>query len=171
MPEYGINTRIENEDEMILEKIFIAPIEKVFEMFTDTEHLKHFWAPHGWELIHSTLDFKTGGKWFFGMKNTDGNPEAKKIENWGLSVFEEIEEPNLIVMVDYVTDEKGEINRELPASKTKVEMTKLDDNRTIVVGHKVFNSSEELHQLVNQGLREDIASRWDRLSQYLTTQA
>lgn len=170
MPEYGINARIENDTDMILEKIFVRPIDKVFEMFTDTEHLKHFWAPHGWELIHSTLDFEPDGEWFYGMKNTDGHPNAEPIENWGLSVFKEIKAPNLLVMVDYVTDEKGEINRELPATRTRIELTKLDDDRTIMVGHKEFNSPEELQQLVNQGLREDIASRWDRLSQYLSEQ-
>lgn len=170
MSEYGINARIENDTDMILEKIFVRPIDKVFEMFTDTEHLKHFWAPHGWELIHSTLDFEPDGEWFYGMKNTDGHPNAKPIENLGLSVFKEIKAPNLLVMVDYVTDEKGEINRELPATRTRIELTKLDDDRTIMVGHKEFNSPEELQKLVNQGLREDIASRWDRLSQYLSEQ-
>lgn len=170
MTQYGINARIENETELVLEKIFLAPIDKVFEMFTNTNHLDHFWAPHGWELIHSTLDFKPDGEWFFGLSNTDGHPEAKNIENWGLSVFKEIKEPEVIEMVDYVTDEKGEINRELPASKTRIELKALDDNRTIIIGHKEYNSPDELIQLINQGLREDIASRWDRLSQYLSTQ-
>ena len=170
MTQYGINARIENETELVLEKIFLAPIDKVFEMFTNTNHLDHFWAPHGWELIHSTLDFKPDGEWFFGLSNTDGHPESKNIENWGLSLFKEIKEPEVIEMVDYVTDEKGEIKRELPASKTRIELKALDDNRTIIIGHKEYNSPDELIQLINQGLREDIASRWDRLSQYLSTQ-
>lgn len=167
MPEYGINARIENDTDMILEKIIVAPIDKVFEMFTATEHLKHFWAPHGWELIHSTLDFNPDGEWFYGMKNTDGHPNAESVEIWGLSRFKKIKEPNLLVMVDYVTDEKGEIDRELPATRTRIELMKLDDDRTIMAGYKEFNSPEELQLLVTQGLREDIASRWDRLSQYL----
>ena len=170
MTQYGINARIENETELVLEKIFLAPIDKVFEMFTNTNHLDHFWAPHGWELIHSTLDFKPDGEWFFGLSSTDGHPESKNIENWGLSLFKEIKEPEVIEMVDYVTDEKGEIKRELPASKTRIELKALDDNRTIIIGHKEYNSPDELIQLINQGLREDIASRWDRLSQYLSTQ-
>lgn len=170
MPEYGINTRIENDTDMVLEKIIVGPVDKVFEMFTNTEHLKHFWAPHGWELIDSTLDFTPEGEWFYGLKNTDGYPNTNQIENWGRSVFEKIIEPNLIVMVDYVTDSKGEINRELPSSRTTIELSELDDNRTIMVGHKEFNSPEELHQLISQGLREDIASRWERLSQYLAQQ-
>lgn len=36
-----------------------------------------------------------------------------------------------------------------------------------MVGHKVYNSAEELNQLINEGLKEEIAERWDRLSQYL----
>lgn len=167
MPEYGINSRIENNTEMTLEKILVSPIDQVYDMFTDTKHLEHFWAPHGWELIHSILAFEPEGEWFYGMRNTGGNPDAAPIEKWGLSIFKELKAPHIIETIDFIADEKGEINRELPASKTRIEFKELDENRTIMVGHKVFNSPEELQQLIEQGLQEEIAERWDRLSQYL----
>lgn len=56
MPEYGINSRIESDTEVTLEKILVSPINQVYDMFSDKDHLEHFWAPHGWELIHSTLE-------------------------------------------------------------------------------------------------------------------
>lgn len=168
MPEYGINSRIENDTEMTLEKILVSPIDQVYKMFSDTKYLEHFWAPLGWELIYSTLEFEPEGEWFYGMRNTVRNPNEETVEKWGLSVFKVLEEPHVIETVDFITDEKGEINRELPASKTRIEFKELDDEHTIMVGHKVFNSAEELEELIRQGLKEEIAERWDRLSQYLT---
>lgn len=102
-----------------------------------------------------------------GLRSIEGNPKVASVEKWGLSEFKKLKEPYVIETVDYITDEKGEINRELPASKTRLEFKELDDERTIMVGHKVYNSAEELNQLINEGLKEEIAERWDRLSQYL----
>ena len=167
MPEYGINSRVESDTEVTLEKILVSPINQVYDMFSDKNHLEHFWAPHGWELIHSTLEFKEDGEWFYGLRRLGGNPKVASVEKWGLSEFKELKEPYVIETVDYRTDEKGEIIRELPASKTRLEFKELDDERTIMVGHKVYNSPEDLNQLINEGLKEEIAERWDRLSQYL----
>ncbi len=168
MPIYGITSRIEHEKELVLEKVFEAPRERLFEMFTKTEHLAHFWGPRGWELIHSSLDFRPGGEWFYGMQETDSAQKNDKLESWGKTVYQVIEKPRRIVSVDYFADKSGEINRELPVAKTVMDFVALNNNRSILVSRTEYNAQEELQQLVDAGMLQGIAEMWDRLSKYVS---
>jgi len=167
MLDYGLTTRIENEQEIVLEKIFLAPKELVFEMFTKNEHLEHFWSPHNWEMFHCAMDFRAGGEWFYGITQKNPNPNLKDEESYGKIVYDEIDAPNQIAYHFYFTDKTGEINRELPGTKTEMEFIALDEDRTIVASRMEYESAEVLQELINGGLRESLAESWDRLSTYL----
>ncbi len=169
MPRYGITSRVENEKELVLEKIFDVPRERLFEMFSDTAHLEHFWGPHGWELIHSSMDFRTAGEWFYGMKDMNSSQENYGMESWGKTVYQEIEEPEKIIYVDYFVDKSGEINREMPASKTEMKFVELDKNRSILVSRTEYRSKEDLQKLMDSGLLEGVAEMWERLSEYVVS--
>lgn len=170
MLDYGLTTRIENEQELVLEKIFLAPKERVFETFTKNEHLERFWSPSGWELTNCSMDFQEGGEWFYGAVLKNPNPEKGDDESYGKLIFEEIDEPNQLVYTSYFTDHTGEINRELPAIKTKMDFKGLDDERTIIVSRMQFEQPEALQEAINAGIRESLAESWDRLSKYLAKQ-
>ena len=55
-----------------LEKIFDAPIELVWEAWTNSEHIIKWWAPPGMDLKVIEHDFKVGGKWKYAMPMPDG---------------------------------------------------------------------------------------------------
>ena len=167
MPKYGITSRMEKENELTLEKIFEVPRERLFEMFSKSEHLESFWGPRGWELIHSSMDFKEGGEWFYGMQDTDSSQDNYGMKSWGMAVYEEIVEPEKLVYVDYFTDKSGEINRELPVAKTVVTFDQLDEERSVLISRTEYQSEEELQKLVDAGMLQGIAETWDRLSEYL----
>lgn len=170
LKDYGLTSRIENEKELVLEKIFNASKERMFEMFTDTKHLENFWSPYGWELAQSDMDFRPGGEWFYGLRYVSDNPEWKGAESWGKMEFKEIDKPNRIVYVDYFADKTGEINRELPIGKSTLDFIELDANRTILVNRTEYSAPEELMELINLGMREGIAETWDKLSQYAASE-
>lgn len=167
MPKYGVTSRIENENELVIEKIFEVPRERLFEMFTKSEHLENFWGPRGWELIHSSMDFTENGEWFYGLQDTDSSPENEGMESWRKTVYEEIIIPEKIVYIDYFTDKSSEINRELPIAKAVITFEELDENRTILKSQTEYQSGEELKKLVEAGLLQGVAETWDRLSDYL----
>lgn len=79
-----IISRVENERVLVLERIFDAPRDLVFNMFKEPEHLKHWWGPTGWELPVCHIDFRPGGIWHFCMKCTDKNQgDFYGMESWG----------------------------------------------------------------------------------------
>lgn len=167
MPKYGITSRVENETDLVLEKIFVATQEQLFEVFTKTEYLKNFWGPRNWELIHSSIDFKPEGEWFYGMKNVDENQESYGMESWGKTIYKKIEAPDRMVYVDYFADKSGEINRELPVAQTEMIFKELDENRSILSSRTTYQTKEELQDLIDAGMLQGMAEMWDRLSDYL----
>lgn len=167
MPEYGLTSRVENEQELVLEKVFLVDKETLFEMFSKTEHLQHFWGPNGSQLVECTLDFQPDGEWFYGVRESNANPEEKPYTSWRKVVYDKISKPDQIIYTEYFADKIGEIKRELPVTSTKIDFVELGQNRTMILGRTTFESPEALQELFNRGMRESIAESLERLSKYI----
>src|SRR5687768_11750020 len=55
-----------------IKKTFDAPIELVWEAWTEPEHLAHWWGPKGMPLTIVEHNFKVGGKWKYVMPMPNG---------------------------------------------------------------------------------------------------
>ncbi len=148
---------------LTLERVFNAPQELVFSMWTATEKLKQWWLPgEGWTLAHSEMDFREGGKWHYMMKGPDDGSEYANMESWGIMTYLEIDPPDKIVCEDSFTDVSGEINKEMPTSKTTIEFS-TQGNATRVISTTTFGSEQELQQSVEMGMLEGVAATYDYL--------
>ena len=58
--------------ELVLERVFPAPLELVFDFVTKRENLKTWWGPEGMTLPEEMLDFTRTGAWHSTMQNADG---------------------------------------------------------------------------------------------------
>jgi uncharacterized protein YndB with AHSA1/START domain len=57
---------------IIVTRIFDAPRELVFKMFTDPKHLAWFWGPKGFTSTVREMDPRPGGTFRLDMRGTDG---------------------------------------------------------------------------------------------------
>ena len=55
-----------------IKKTFDAPVELVWEAWTEPKHLAHWWAPKGMSVTIVEHDFKVGGKWKYVMPMPNG---------------------------------------------------------------------------------------------------
>ncbi len=167
MSNYAIDSRVENDRVLVLERVFDAPRELVFKMFKEPEHLKHWWGPIGWELPVCNIDFRPGGVWHYCMKCIDKNQgEFYGMESWGKTIYKEINEPESILYTDYFSDAEGNINEEMPG--TDVTLSFLDqDGKTKLVNRAEYVSAEALKSVMDMGMLEGISQTWDRLAQRL----
>ena len=55
-----------------LVRIFDAPLEAVWESFTDPKILSKWWGPRGFSLITKSLDLRPGGEWIYTLKGSEG---------------------------------------------------------------------------------------------------
>ena len=76
--------------QIISSRVVNAPIEIVFQAWTDPHHLASWWGPAGFTNTFKEFDLRPGGKWSFTMHG----PEKGNYPNE--CVFIKIEKPNLI---------------------------------------------------------------------------
>lgn len=96
----NITTNVE-ESGLVITRTFDAPRDLVFKMWTETEHLKHWWGPKGFTFGISKLDLRPGGVFHYSMTSPDGH------EMWGKFVYREIVAPEKIVFINSFSDEEG----------------------------------------------------------------
>jgi uncharacterized protein YndB with AHSA1/START domain len=90
-----------NQSELVITRVLDAPRELVFQVWSQDEHLKHWWGPEGFEWGYSKLDFRPGGTFLYQMRAPQG------FEMWGKFVYLEIEAPERIVFVNSFSDPEG----------------------------------------------------------------
>lgn len=153
--------------ELVLERVFDAPRERVWKAFTEAEHLKQWWGPRGWEVPFCTVDFRPGGVWHYCMKCLDENQgDFYGMESWGKGVYHEISEPESFLYTDYFSDAEGNVAEGTPASDIAMEFRE-EDGGTRVVSRSRFESEEALKTVLEMGMEQGIRETWDRLSEYL----
>ncbi|MGP4039265.1 SRPBCC domain-containing protein [Gracilibacillus sp. D59] len=162
-----IKSRVESDHVLVLERMFDAPRNLVFEMFKEAEHLKHWWGPNGWELPVCHIDFRPGGTWHFCMKCMDQNQgEYYGMESWGKVVYKDIIEPEMITYTDYFSDADGNINETMPSSEITLEFIDMD-GMTKLVNRAEYVSAEALNSVMDMGMLEGITETWNRLEKRL----
>lgn len=170
MSESAMVSRVENDRVLVLERVFDAPRDLVFQMFKEPEHLKRWWGPRGWEVPVCTVDFRPGGVWHYCMKCVDQNQgEFFGMESWGKGVYKEIVEPDKIVYTDFFADAEGNVNESMPSTEITLEFIDLG-GKTKLVNRAEYVSAEALKSVMDMGMLQGITETWDRLEERLNEQ-
>lgn len=138
--------------ELIITRQLNAPVELVWMVWTNPEHIKNWWGPNGFTNTISKMDMKPGGEWDLVMHGPDGTNYKNK------SVFKEIVKYKKIVY-EHVTG---------PKFTATVEFEK-QGSRTFLKWHMLFETKEEFIQTVktfkaDEGLKQNVS----KLDNYLT---
>ncbi len=110
--------------ELKITRLFNAPINLVWEVWTRPEHIENWYGPNGFTLTTHKMNFKTAGEWEFIMHGPDCTDYLNK------NIFVEISEPNKIVY-DHLED---------PIHRTTVTFEE-QGNKTLMNFHMLFESS------------------------------
>src|SRR2546423_14962023 len=54
--------------EIVIERVFDAPRERVFDVFTQSEHLQKRWGPKMFSVPINEVEARPGGEMFFGQR-------------------------------------------------------------------------------------------------------
>ncbi len=87
------------DSELRIARLINAPRELVFEIWTDPEHVKHWWGPNGFTNTINVMDVRPGGDWDLVMHGPDGTDYKNK------SVFVEVIKPERIIY-DHISGPK-----------------------------------------------------------------
>jgi uncharacterized protein YndB with AHSA1/START domain len=70
--------------EMRITRTFKVPIDLMWEVWTNPEHIVNWWGPNGFTNTIHKMDFQEGGEWKFTMHGPDGTNYPNR------SIFKEI---------------------------------------------------------------------------------
>ncbi|MBS1521729.1 MAG: SRPBCC family protein [Bacteroidetes bacterium] len=129
--------------ELLITRTLNAPVELVWEAFTNPEHVANWWGPNGFTNTIYTMDLRPGGLWELVMHGPDGTDYKNK------SIYKEI-----------VVNEKIVFNHFNPDFTTTIEFEEQGE-QTHLIWHMLFNSAEEFIQVVktfkaDEGLKQNI---------------
>jgi len=82
-------------------RLFKAPRQKVFEVFTKPEHLVHWWAPKPFTMPKCEVDLRPGGEWNYLFRSPEG------VEHDCQAIYRAVEPPSKLVMESSVPGPQG----------------------------------------------------------------
>lgn len=85
------NTASTADRKILASRVFDAPRELVFDMWTDPKHVSQWWGPRGFTTATYEMDVRPGGVWRFVMHGPDGVDYQNKI------VYIEVARPERLV--------------------------------------------------------------------------
>jgi uncharacterized protein YndB with AHSA1/START domain len=91
--------------ELVIERVFNAPRDLVWQAWTEPERLMQWWGPKDYTMTVSKLDLWPGGVFHYGMRSPDGH------EMWGRFVYVDLFAPEKLVFINSFSNEAGDIIR------------------------------------------------------------
>jgi uncharacterized protein YndB with AHSA1/START domain len=130
--------------ELTITRVLNAPIELVWKVWTDPDHIKNWWGPNGFTNTILEMDIKPGGNWEFIMHGPDGKDYKNK------SIFGEIIKYKRIVYQHMTA----------PKFQTTVDFTP-QGKKTLLEWRMVFDTADERDKTVKTfnadvGLKQNI---------------
>jgi uncharacterized protein YndB with AHSA1/START domain len=92
-----------NAREMVITRIFDAPLDRVWKAWTDPKHVQRWWGPKGFTSPACKNDFRVGGRYLYCMRSPDGQ------DYWNTGVYREIVPFARIVYTDSFADANGNV--------------------------------------------------------------
>jgi len=131
---------------IVLTRTFAAPREKVFDAWTQPQHVIRWWDPTGQRLKDCTIDLRPNGVFNFVMSDGHQVPAFT-------GVYKEIARPERLVF-----EAMGALGR--------VELTSLN-GRTLMTVTIQCSSPEHLERFLQQGIDKGTAMTLNNLVAYL----
>ena len=93
-----------NQDAVVIERTFEAPVDLVWQMWTDPEHFKQWYGPQGFSVPVAEMDLRVGGKRLICMASPDGS-----MKMWTTGEYTEIVPKVRLVYTESPADEDGNL--------------------------------------------------------------
>ncbi len=104
LAEY-LSIETSKKDIFVINRSFDAPLDLLFEVFTEAKHVSQWLPPTGFSMKYLKAEIKPGGTSFYCMTG------AEDMKMYGKVIYQEITKPNRIVYTQYFCDENEKITR------------------------------------------------------------
>ncbi|MGX5770149.1 SRPBCC family protein [Microbacterium trichothecenolyticum] len=145
---------------MTLTAEFAAPVERLWEAFTEPRQLERFWGPPGYPATFTEFDLTPGGRARYHMTSPKGE------EYHGVWEFLEIDGPRTFTALDSFADADGRVLADMPTSRMVFTFAETSTgSRLVNTTH--FDSAEALEKVVAMGAVEGSTMAINQLDRVL----
>ncbi len=140
--------------EIHIERVFDAPRDRVFAAFTNPELIPEWWGPYGTTTTVDEMDVRTGGRWRFVVRNSDGSESGFR------GAYREVTPPERIVQT---------FEWEPMAGHVSVDSSTFEDlgDRTRIVTTSTFHTTEERDGMLESGMEGGLNETYARFDEVL----
>jgi uncharacterized protein YndB with AHSA1/START domain len=159
------NKQMQIRKDLVNKKLFIvrefdAPLEQVWQAWTDSKLLDEWWAPKPWKAETKTMEFKEGGMWLYAMVGPDGE------KHWSKVNYQTIVPHQSIISEDGFCDENGNPAQDMPSMNWKNEFSETATG-TKVEMEITFANEADLQKILDMGFEEGFQSGLNNLDELL----
>ena len=142
--------------DLVFERTFDAPRDKVWQAFTDPNLVPRWWGKHGTTTIVEAMDVRPGGKWRY----VSHAPDREDVAFYG--EYLEVDPPNGFKWT-FMFDVEGVGPMGGPETHTFEDVN--GKTKVVSIGH--MGSVEMLEGALSTGMVAGALETWDRLADLL----
>jgi uncharacterized protein YndB with AHSA1/START domain len=145
-------------NEINIIRVYEAPVEAVWDAWTDPEQVAQWWGPRGFTLTTHSKDLRPGGHWTYTMHGPDG------VDYPNTTKYFEVEKHAKLVYDHGAHDDRP------PMFRVTVLFSESDGKTTMdmTMALPTPEAAEEARKFIKQAGGN---ATWDRLAEYLEKQA
>lgn len=129
--------------EVVISRVFDAPRELVFRMWTEREHITKWFGPSGYTCTTHEMDVRVRGVWRFDMRSEAGQVFTNRIE------YIEITPPARLIF-DHGTDQDDDPNR----FRVTVTFDEQSNGKTVVTLRQLHPTKARRKEVIGFGAVE-----------------
>lgn len=145
---------------MTLTAEFAAPVERLWQAFTDPRQLERFWGPPGWPATFTEFDLVVGSVVRYHMTSPTGETIQSAWE------FLAIEEPVRFEVLDSFVGDDGVTSEGFPSMRMTFAFA-ATPNGSQLTNTTYFTSADDLAKIVEMGAVEAASLAMNQLDQVL----
>lgn len=143
-----------NSNELKITRIYDAPVEAVWEAWTDPAQVAQWWGPRGFSITTHSKDLRPGGHWSYTMHGPDGTDYPNKTQ------YLEVKEFSKLVYDHGGKDDRPPLFRVTVLFSETGGKTTMDMTMTLPTPEAAAETAKFIRKAGGN-------STWDRLAEYL----
>jgi uncharacterized protein YndB with AHSA1/START domain len=143
-----------NSNELKITRVYDAPLEAVWEAWTDPKQAAQWWGPRGFSITTHSKDLRPGGHWSYTMHGPDGTDYPNKAQ------YLEVKEFSKLVYDHGGNDDRPPMFRVTVLFTETGGKTKMDMTMTLPTPEAAVETRKFIRKAGGN-------ATWDRLAEYL----
>lgn len=144
-------------NEIVIIRVYDAPVKLVWEAWTDLKHVEKWWGPRGFTLTTKSRELKPGGKWIYTMHGPDGTDYPN------VTTYHEVVKYEKLVYDHGGNDERDKLF-------TVTVTFKEENGKTVMTMISTLPTAEDAQAMKQFIKHANGNSTWDRLGEYLESE-